>query len=469
MFKYPATLICTLLFYIISNSQSPVLIEPIAQRSHYYPHVAPITPSQMLHLQLQIKNNFKLLDVGIKSIQASEHLRQVLFHFPLRSVSALADPGYYIVAANVAHHTSGLFDYHCGNRTYPRNNGTDFYLWPFAWHKMNTELVNVVAAADGVIVAKNDGQPDLNCVNSGSLPNYLTLLHSNGTTSLYFHLKKRSLTIKNIGDSVVAGEFLGVVGSSGNSSNPHLNFQVYTDTSLSQVLDPYAGNCNSTNGNNTMWDFQEPYKVPMLNAIATHGQIPVPYGCHDEEKTQFRSTFNPGDTIYLGCYYRDANSSVATNHSLIKPDGTLFKSWSSGNRDTGMFSYAVFEQVLPLDASVNGTWKYQAEYNGNKLVTTFTVNNIITSLPSIDGIYKMSVYPVPSNENVIININTTVPKKIKFILYDLNGKILKQTNPKFISGNVNLNLNLSGYASGTYFLNTIINNQNIINKILIVK
>lgn len=55
--------------------------------------------------------------------------------------------------------------------------------------------------------------------------NHIMIDHGNGEFSLYAHLKPGSLTVK-VGDVVKAGQPIAKLGSSGNSSEPHLHFQV---------------------------------------------------------------------------------------------------------------------------------------------------------------------------------------------------------------------------------------------------
>jgi murein DD-endopeptidase MepM/ murein hydrolase activator NlpD len=48
---------------------------------------------------------------------------------------------------------------------------------------------------------------------------------SDGLTALYGHLKKGSVAV-SVGQQVSAGAILGVVGSSGCSTAPHLHFEL---------------------------------------------------------------------------------------------------------------------------------------------------------------------------------------------------------------------------------------------------
>ncbi len=55
--------------------------------------------------------------------------------------------------------------------------------------------------------------------------NYITIDHGNGEFSMYCHLKEGSIRVK-AGQKVAKGEVIGQVGNTGNSSEPHLHFQI---------------------------------------------------------------------------------------------------------------------------------------------------------------------------------------------------------------------------------------------------
>jgi murein DD-endopeptidase MepM/ murein hydrolase activator NlpD len=103
----------------------------------------------------------------------------------------------------------------------------------------NNETV-AVAADDGQIVFKQDGYFDRSCsFNTTTTWNIVVLRHADGTVSYYGHLKLNSLTTKAVGETVTRGEFLGVIGSSGVSTVPHLHFEIYN--AANQLQDPYQG------------------------------------------------------------------------------------------------------------------------------------------------------------------------------------------------------------------------------------
>ncbi|WP_406193585.1 M23 family metallopeptidase [Kitasatospora sp. NBC_01560] len=92
----------------------------------------------------------------------------------------------------------------------------------------------VVAAAGGKVVEVQDGLPDNPPPVPPTVPpiedtvgNHITLEVAPGRYLLYAHLHAGSLNVRE-GDCVDPGQVLGLIGNSGNSTTPHLHFQVMT-------------------------------------------------------------------------------------------------------------------------------------------------------------------------------------------------------------------------------------------------
>ena len=111
----------------------------------------------------------------------------------------------------------------------------------------------VMAAADGVVVGMLDelednvpGQlPDPNSITLENVDgNFVVIDHGNGLYSFYAHLQRGSVEVE-VGDEVQAGDRLGLLGNTGNSSAPHLHFHVMAGPSpvgsdgLAYVLDSF--------------------------------------------------------------------------------------------------------------------------------------------------------------------------------------------------------------------------------------
>ena len=75
----------------------------------------------------------------------------------------------------------------------------------------------VYAAADGVVMTTAE--------LSGSYGTYIVIRHANGLQSYYAHGKKGSIVV-NSGQTVKKGQKIMLSGNTGNSSGPHLHFEV---------------------------------------------------------------------------------------------------------------------------------------------------------------------------------------------------------------------------------------------------
>lgn len=58
---------------------------------------------------------------------------------------------------------------------------------------------------------------------SSSYGNYVVVSHGNGNTTLYAHMSSRKVSV---GQEVAQGDVLGITGSTGISSGPHLHFEI---------------------------------------------------------------------------------------------------------------------------------------------------------------------------------------------------------------------------------------------------
>jgi murein DD-endopeptidase MepM/ murein hydrolase activator NlpD len=105
-------------------------------------------------------------------------------------------------------------------------------------------MPKVLAVADGVVVAIEDGIPDL----VGPVPpsgsefnmagNYIVLDIGQTRYAMYAHLKPGSLRVK-VGQRVRGGEVIALVGNSGGTGAPHLHFQLQDTTQLAAEGLPY--------------------------------------------------------------------------------------------------------------------------------------------------------------------------------------------------------------------------------------
>jgi len=92
---------------------------------------------------------------------------------------------------------------------------------------------DVVAAHGGTVVkAGGNGAGD-----GPAYGNAIVIRHGNGTYSQYAHLSRIDV---RIGQVVATGQHIARSGNTGNSSGPHLHFEIRTSANYGSAVDPVA-------------------------------------------------------------------------------------------------------------------------------------------------------------------------------------------------------------------------------------
>ena len=139
---------------------------------------------------------------------------------------------------------------------------------------------DVLAVADGVVVAAKNDLPDL-IPGAPRLPptpetgpgNYLILDIGRGAYAMYAHLKPASLRVV-VGARVKRGQVIGLLGNSGNSRGPHLHFQIQDTPVLSSEGLPYAHKSFSVVG---QCEGQFPGRCDRKPPVIRRNEIPLNY------------------------------------------------------------------------------------------------------------------------------------------------------------------------------------------------
>ena len=116
---------------------------------------------------------------------------------------------------------------------------TGTYIWPlpgyspgsaYGWrmhpifHEMRFHAGEDIGAPSGTpILAADSGIATVIPNNGNGYGNYIIINHGGGRTTLYAHMS--AFAVSN-GQSVTQGQTIGYVGSTGNSTGPHLHFEV---------------------------------------------------------------------------------------------------------------------------------------------------------------------------------------------------------------------------------------------------
>ena len=135
----------------------------------------------------------------------------------------------------------GFRDFNCGVLGYDGHRGTDIRLTNYV---VMARGVPVVAAAPGRLRHVRDGEPDVDAREiglealKGREPGNVVLIdHGHGWLTHYGHLRRGSVTVEQ-GQKVVAGQRLGLIGLSGKTEFPHVEFGVRY---RGRPVDPFIG------------------------------------------------------------------------------------------------------------------------------------------------------------------------------------------------------------------------------------
>lgn len=292
------------------------------------------------------------LFTGFKRECAAQHNR---FLLPLKGVQGKD----YWISSYVDHDSTKAFkDGMCGDKTYDGHNGTDFSIRDF---KVMDSGVNVLAIADGVVFEAIDGLYDRRKRwEEGAAGNYIAIIHDKYIV-YYWHIRKNSIPVKQ-GDSVKAGQTIGLVGSSGYSSGPHLHIEIKEN---GKIIDPFSGRCNDDI--DSFWKNHPIYDTSLQ--IVDKGFVPyVPNEDTLKERFLVTDTFRVNkDTVV--CFWIQTHGLRPRNHAYvewIKPNGKLWYKHKHTWDTHWWFNYGWFYIPVP---NIIGTWtaKY---YVNDKMITS---------------------------------------------------------------------------------------------------
>lgn len=195
----------------------------------------------------------------------------------------------------------------------------------------------IYAAASGeVLFAGWDNE------NSSRAYGYMVKIkHSNGMVTLYAHMNK---TIAKTGDYVQVGDVIGLVGSTGNSTGPHLHFELrrnekcrwdgnpeYPNTYLKCTLDPepyLTGQISAAPAESTGFD---PSEVSDINLYPVGRNQPIPL-CVEPSSLRSVNT----DRSYFG---GDSKQQLISEFQLIPDAAEALESLLEAMREDSVSAY----------------------------------------------------------------------------------------------------------------------------------
>ena len=422
-----------------------------------------LNETQKAEIQSTLKENIKQLEEQGKLIPVNKAGGHPLFNWPVTEAPGVDYESVWAISGYVDENPAypgQLTDYNCGTRTYDTSSGynhqgIDIFTWPFWWYQMDNDQAQVIAGAAGQIVGKFDGNYDRSCGFNNNMWNAIYVQHGDGSTAWYGHMKSGSLTSKGIGDNVAQGEFLGIIGSSGNSTGPHLHFEVYDNAN--QLVDPNFGPCNTMNPD-TWFQNQKPYLNTYINRIATHSTPAVFPACPDTETLNLQNQFFEGDPIYFAIYLKDQVTGTQAQLKVTDPNNSIVAEWTK-NFDANYYASWWWWQGNPAPSDPEGTWLFEVTYNGQTVVHPFELGLLST----VDSNFaETKVYPNPLQNTLFIESEANI---VSTDIRDVLGRSV--SNIKNTESNIN-EMDVSFLSKGMYFI-TLVSDENQSKTIKLIK
>ena len=226
---------------------------------------------------------------------------------------------------------AGERDFRCGSATYNGHKGTDFALRSLA--RMQRGM-DVLAAADGIVRAIRDGEPDQSVDERGreairgrECGNAVVIVHPGGWETQYCHLKQGSVRVKPT-QPVRRGQRLGEIGLSGKTQFPHLHLSVRQG---GQPVDPFSGrridgHCSADDAVSGLWQADAaaalPYRLGGLVASGFADDAPTRDTIRSGALGRLR--FSAGaSTLFLWTEAHGVTTGDQLALRLSGPDGTV--------------------------------------------------------------------------------------------------------------------------------------------------
>lgn len=214
----------------------------------------------------------------------------------------------------------------------------------------------IYAVAGGTVTSVVDGNFDRRNTVTGSTANSITVDLGNGWTAIYTHLLASATTVK-VGDTVTQGQLLGLMGSSGSSSDVTLHFQLEYNGS---IVDPMV---------NLPGYFIDPLPSYQgdLTPYAEDSGVSN-YSGDFQERPSSKATFatSESDDIHFWARISHLKSGDQLTFRWFRPDGTLD---SSSTYNAGNERYGIYTATLsPGNWSQHlGKWEVSVSLAGTEL------------------------------------------------------------------------------------------------------
>ncbi|ACK66200.1 Peptidase M23 [Rippkaea orientalis PCC 8801] len=276
--------------------------------------------------------------------------------------------------------SSEAIDFNCGRQTYNDHTGTDFGITNL---KEMEKGVKVIAVASGTVKHIQDGvidklivdQTDKDEVSDRACGNGILIDHGKGWKTEYCHLKQGSILVSP-DTKVKKGTPLGLVGSSGMASFPHVHLTIFYQN---KIIDPFTGkkaNAGCKVAKKALWTSKIDYQSTGLINAGFAPKPPKPIEIWQGEFLEKQLSANSPALVFWVHLYGILQGDIES-FTLINPKG---------------------KAVIQQKQTVKKSYRNWVTYVGQK-------NNLDN--PIMSGIWQ-GKYQLKRNSNIIFEVNQKV-------------------------------------------------------------
>lgn len=255
--------------------------------------------------------------------------------------------------------TPGVQDWNCAASSYDTHRGTDIQIRDFV--EMD-EGRFIVAVAPGTVLWVEDSYFDRSAFPGNTGPNnFIHIRHDDGSEALYLHFKRWSSLVSG-GQRVFEGQPLALVGSSGNSSDPHVHLEIQDAAGI--AYDPFAGPCRA---GSSYWNFPQPAHITTnpVKAYDVGLALAVPDILMIKERYPDVTHVQQVGSVphYLWHKLSDIHAGDVVRVIYRTPAGAIYSDNSHTYSAAAPFDWLWWQTFLPATGSL-GSWKVQLYLNG---------------------------------------------------------------------------------------------------------
>ena len=281
-------------------------------------------------------------------------------------------------------------DYLGGPFQYDGHNGWDLTLANFASMDRG---IPILAAADGIVSAVDDGHFDRETSFNSNPWNFVKIDHGNGWETISGHLAAGTITVAP-GQTVVRGQVIGFAGSAGASTDAHLHFMVLHDHALVET------NYDQAHYWNVAWPYAGNQLTTLMDAGFTDSNPFNDFRERPATKNAFSRTSDSGASLWV--WYRLSQIPANADYDVqwIRPDGAVVL--KSTGKPTQTERYAAYAWTIGGGwQQAIGVWQVQLRVNGQLI---FSKSILVTDAISP---VELRIRDSATTNSIVINGRTT--------------------------------------------------------------